>query len=125
MDSYDSRDDSFNTWKGTGDGTDYFHYEWWDKLFDDPDFRQRYAQRWYAMRAGALSTSNIHAVIDAMAAQLSEAQVRNYARWPEAAPASSWADEIQHLKNWLAQRAAWIDTQMAIEFAPPSPTAEQ
>ena len=125
MDSYDSRDDSFNTWKGTGDGTDYFHYEWWDKLFDDPDFRQRYAQRWYAMRAGALSTSNINAVIDAMAAQLSEAQVRNYARWPEAAPASSWADEIQHLKNWLAQRAAWIDTQMAIEFAPPSPTAEQ
>jgi hypothetical protein len=124
MDSYDGRDDSYNTWKGTGDGTDYFHYEWWDKLFDDPAFRQRYAQRWYAMRAGALSTSNINAVIDAMAAQLGEAQVRNFARWPEAAPASSWANEIQHLKDWLAQRAAWIDTRMAIEFAPPSPAAE-
>jgi len=125
MDSYDGRDDSYNTWKGTGDGTDYFNYEWWDKLFDDAEFRQRYAQRWYAMRAGALSTSNINAVIDAMAAQLGEAQVRNFARWPEVAPASSWANEIQHLKDWLAQRAAWIDTQMAIEFAPPSPAAEQ
>lgn len=124
MDSYDGRDDSYNTWKGTGDGTDYFKYEWWDKLFDDAEFRQRYAQRWYAMRAGALSASNISAVIDAMAAQLGEAQVRNFARWPEVAPASSWANEIQHLKDWLTRRAAWIDTQMVIEFAPALPATE-
>lgn len=121
MDSYDGRDDNPTTWHGTGDGTDYFNYEWWNKLFADPDFRLRYADRWFAMRRGALRTENINAIIDAMADQLGEAQVRNYARWPEVAPASSWADEIQHLKDWLAQRAEWIDARMAVEFAPAPP----
>ncbi|MEN6306310.1 MAG: CotH kinase family protein [Anaerohalosphaeraceae bacterium] len=121
MDSYDGRDDNPYTWKGTGDGTDYFNYEWWDKLFDDPDFRLRYADRWFAMRRGALRTENINAIIDAMADKLGEAQVRNFARWPEVAPASSWDNEIQHLKDWLAQRAEWIDARMAVEFAPMPP----
>lgn len=121
MDSYDGRDDNPRTWNGTGDGTIYFSYEWWERLFADPEFRLRYADRWFAMRKDALRTENINSVIDSMADELLESQVRNYARWPEVSPAVSFDYEISHLKDWLAQRAEWIDAQMAVEFAPAPP----
>jgi hypothetical protein len=117
MDSYDGRDDDPYTWKGTGDGTDYFNYEWWNRLFMDSDFRLRYADRWFAMRRGALRTENIDSIIDSMASELQEAQSRNYIRWPDVAPSVSWNYEINHLKDWLARRAEWIDAQMTVEFA--------
>lgn len=121
MDSYDGRDDAYNTWKGTGDGTDYFSHDWWGPLFQDDDFRLRYADHWFAFREDVMTSANIDAMIDSMAAELQEAQQRNFARWPEIAP-SSWPGEINHLKDWLTHRINWIDNQMAIEFAPAPPT---
>ncbi len=121
MDSYDGRDNAYNTWKGTGDGTDYFSYEWWGPLFGEDDFRMRYADRWFAMRETVLTATNINSIIDSMAAELQEAQARNFSRWPSVAP-SSWQGEIDHLKNWLGNRINWIDNRMAIEFAPAPPT---
>lgn len=121
MDSYDDRDNAFDTWKGTGDGTDYFGYDWWGPLFQDDDFRLRYADRWFALREKALRPANINSIIDSMAAQLQEAQQRNFARWSSVAP-SSWQGQIDHLKDWLTNRINWIDNRMAIEFAPVPPT---
>lgn len=121
MDSYDDRDNAYNTWKGTGDGTDYFGLDWWGPLFADDDFRLRYADRWFAMREGVLTAANMNSIIDSMAAELQEAQGRNFTRWSSVAP-SSWPGEIDHLKDWLANRINWIDNQMAIEFAPAPPT---
>ena len=55
-----------------------------------------------------------------MVAELSEAQVRNFQRWPEVAPdggmfappgMKTWEAEILHLKAWLATRLAFIDSQ--------------
>ena len=120
MDSYDGRDDAYNTWKGTGDGTDYFGYDWWGRLFDDDDFRLRYADRWFAMREHVVTPTNVDAIINSMSSQLQEAQARNFARWPSVAPAS-WQGEINHLKDWLGNRINWIDSQMAFEFAPAPP----
>jgi len=82
---------------------------------------QRAVDRWFQLRRGTFSVANMNAVIDSMAAQVSEAQVRNFARWPEDAPtpnspsfsgaATGWLGEVAQLKGWLAARVAWIDSQ--------------
>ncbi len=86
MDSSDSRDDSPTTWHGTSDATDYFNYIWWDHLFKDANFYQKYIDRWYALRKGPFSTANINATINGMANEVREAQVRNQQKWPSVGP---------------------------------------
>ena len=54
-----------------------------------------------------------------MAAQLNEAQARNFVRWkimgrhvnPNYYVGNSYADEINWMKSWTKQRIAWIDSQ--------------
>lgn len=110
IDSTDGRDNDPRTWNGTGDGTDFFNYPWWDRLFDDPDFWQRYRDRWHELRAGPLHTSNVNSVVDGMSATIEEAQARDSDRWGQASP-SVWRSDVSHVKSWLGQRSTWIDTQ--------------
>ena len=100
---------------------DWFESDWWGPLFDDPDFAQRWADRWQVLRRGVLSDANIQAVVSAQAAELTEAEARNFARWPEVAPnggpyadagLTGWDAEISQLANWLIARAHWMDDQM-------------
>lgn len=116
MDSYDGRDDVPTAWNGTGDATQFFNYPWWNRLFQDPNFWQKWIDRWFELRRSTLSVSNMNSVINGMAAQLQEAQARNFAKWPGVAPAVSYTAEISNMENWLAIRAAWIDQQFP---APP------
>lgn len=110
MNSTDGRDDNPTTWNGTGDGTDFFNYPWWGRLFDDPDFMQLYRDRWYEFRQGPLSNTNIRNVIDSMANEIQEAQPRDSAKWGRIS-ASGWRTEINNLKTWLTTRAGWMDSQ--------------
>ncbi|MCZ7639929.1 MAG: CotH kinase family protein [Verrucomicrobia bacterium] len=48
----------------------------------DPDFNQRIADRWSVLRTNLFAASNLLARVDELAAQLDEAQVRDFARWP-------------------------------------------
>ncbi len=112
MDSYDGRDDAANTWNGTGDATQFFTYPWWGRLFQDPDFWQKWIDRWAQLRTAQLSVSNMNGVIDGMAAELLEASARNTAAWPSVAPAGgNLLNETDHLKQWMTDRVNWIDTQ--------------
>ena len=118
LDSTDGRDNNPESWSGTGDGTDYFnHRDWWYRLFEDPDFWQKYIDRWYELRTGPFSTASLNATIDGMADEIREAQARNYERWSGRGPRfGGFQGEIDHLKDWLARRTTWIDGQFA---APP------
>ena len=117
LNSSDGRDNNPERWHGTGDGTDYLGYVWWNRLFEDPEFWQKYTDRWTALRSGAFSDTQINGLIDAMADEIAEAQVRNEARWPGAKPRYGGFDqEIVQLKAWLARRTAWVDAQFV---APP------
>jgi hypothetical protein len=95
-------------------------YAWYERLFE-----QRYAQRWEKHRKGALATAQIHAAVDAAAASLSQAQQRNFDRWPVLGEyvwpnAPGWDQrvtfelEVAYLKSWLADRAAWMDQVLAL-----------
>lgn len=110
MNSTDGRDDNARAWRGTGDATDFFSYPWWGRLFQDPAFYARYRERWNELRNGTLSTPSMHAIIDRMAAELEESHVRNFQKWP-VLPVSAWPAQITNMKTWLADRAAWIDSQ--------------
>ncbi len=100
---------------------DFFESDWWGKLFDDPNFAQKWVDRWQELRRGVLSDANILATVNGQAAEIAEAQVRNFARWPMVAPnggayatpgLAGWAAEVSHFANWLITRARWMDDQM-------------
>jgi hypothetical protein len=112
LDSTDGRDDNPRSWHGAGDGTDYFNYVWWDRLFKDVNFWQKYIDRWYELRAGPFSTASLNATIDAMADEIGEAQARNFKKWPGQGPRfGGFQGEVDHLKQWLQTRCEWIDSQ--------------
>ena len=95
-------------------------YRWYERLFEDPAFVQRYAQRWQTLRAGPLATEQLMQDIDNTAAMLSEAATRNFERWnvlgqyvwpndEGAEERMTYQEEIDYLKSWLALRLAWMD----------------
>jgi len=111
MGSTDGRDEDPTNWQG---GTDFFNYPWWGRMFTDPDFFQKWIDRWQEFREDQLSVKNIHSIIDSMAAELREAQVRDLERWnqwPRAEFGGTYQGEVNHLKDWLATRVGWIDAQ--------------
>ena len=87
---------------------------WYGPLFEDADFRSRYAARWRELRGDAWSTQAIHALVDGLADEIRAAAARNFERWPEVDPgADGWrVGQVERLKTWLAERAAWIDAEL-------------
>ncbi|MGC6581799.1 MAG: CotH kinase family protein [Akkermansiaceae bacterium] len=151
MGSRDSRDDTPLRWEANTSDTSFAwfdrEYEWFGLLFgfttaDDqvrnmsdpqlrtnrPDIFQQVIDRWYDLRAGQFGEGNMERVIDAMAAELSEAQARNFERWGALNPGlitgtnfaepglAGWEREVSHLKGWLKARTEWIDGRF---FSPP------
>ena len=116
-----------NTWYNEGYKTDEWrwvraappHYRWYKRLFDDPDFVQRYIDRWSELRTNVLSTSNVLALVDRYAVELMGAQKRNYERWPTLGKklyptwfvGQTYEEEVNWLKEWLKGRLEWIDSQ--------------
>ena len=95
------------------------HYRWYKRMFQDPDFLQRYIDRWSELRTNVLSNSNVLALIDRFAAEIAEAQKLNYQRWPTLGKkigtaffvGQTWEEEVHWLKDWMVGRLAWIDSQ--------------
>jgi hypothetical protein len=77
-----------------------------------------------------LNPADILHRVDEMAAQLGEAQARNFRRWPilgrRVNPndfvGNTYAEEIQWMKNWIQKRIQWIDAQFV---SPPALTRGQ
>jgi hypothetical protein len=94
-------------------------YSYFRRLFEDPDFGQRYVDRLAALRAGVFSHSNLTVRIDALVAELGGAVSRNFERWPilgrhiwpNTFVGRTYQDEINYLKNFTRQRLEWIDRQ--------------
>lgn len=94
---------------------------WWDQLLMDENFKQKLVKRWRALRKGELATSKLMEEIDRTAKNLSEAQSRNFERWPvlgvsvlgnpESNP-PTYEQEVHQLKTWLQDRLKWIDAHI-------------
>jgi hypothetical protein len=128
--STDGRDFDPFVWRAlTGDmGTDFFNYTWWGQMFEDPDFWQKWIDRYESLRQGMLSTNHIYASIDALVAQVRNEEPREIARWPGwTTPRSgtfsygtgfsytfpgTYDGEVTFLKQWYADRLEFIDTNL-------------
>ena len=129
--STDGRDFNPYTWRSTVSdyGTDFFNVgstfgnPWFSRLFTDPDFWQKWIDRYQALRDTILSTNNIHAHIDAFANQVRQAQPREQTRWgynPRSGTVSAggftytfaggYQGEVNWAKDWYAYRLNFMDT---------------
>jgi len=105
-------------------------YSYYRRLFEDPDFSQRYVDRLGELRATLFSDSNLMARIDGLVAGLGGAVGRNFERWPILSRriwpntflGQSYQDEINYLKDFTRQRLAWVDQQFV---AVPVPTQKR
>ncbi|MFZ5480017.1 MAG: CotH kinase family protein [Myxococcota bacterium] len=98
-------------------GYAYQYPFWWERLREDPAFRDRLRARWDELRAGPLADEAIVARISELRAAALEAQPRDDARWgtigeyvdPNWYVGETWDEEIRWLRDWALERAAWMD----------------
>ena len=98
---------------------------WWYKLNTNPDYTAALKTRWAQYRRSNLREDRIMATIDSLANVLTAhgAVQRNSEAWPRWGPyvwpnyyvADDYADEVDYLKQWLAERIAWMDGQLGFD----------
>lgn len=106
-------------------------YTWFRRLFEDPDFGQRYVDRWGELRESLFATERLRKRIEELAALLNEAQARNFARWPILGQGvnpnffvgDTYREEVDWMKDWLTKRLAWMDEQFVKRPRLESPAA--
>jgi hypothetical protein len=107
---------------------------WWPRLAQEPTFAETTAARWSELRRGAFHRDSLDARITQYADLLGEAQARNFERWPvlgtyvwpNSFVSDSWEEEVEYLREWLHNRAEWLDGAFAslIVAAEEGPTSE-
>ncbi|HZL11206.1 MAG TPA: CotH kinase family protein [Prolixibacteraceae bacterium] len=121
----------YNAWLTSGFqyqanlGDDYWQNPfWWNKLLRDPSYVTKLKKRWSWIRKHELSDQRIAIVIDSLTSEISEAQVRNYQRWPILGQyvwpnyyvGNSYVSEITWMKNWITNRLAFLDQQWPYDY---------
>lgn len=98
-------------------GSDGWTY-WAPELLNDPEFRQRYNERWKGLRAGVYSDASLTGLIDSSVAELDGAIQRNFVKWPILGQyiwpnmppiPTTYEGEVNRLKTWLQARVNWLD----------------
>jgi hypothetical protein len=109
---WDDRTSVIDTWSGVGGESDFWRTGWWGILAEDPDFVQEWVDRWQSLRVTHLATPALATLTENLAKSVGDAAERDAARWPDNASVyGSYAAQISVLKDWLGQRAGWIDAQ--------------
>jgi subtilisin-like proprotein convertase family protein len=95
----------------------------WQRIWQDTAFAKQAACRWQELREGALHSDSLSAIIAEKEAQLEGPQVENFMLWniigtyvwpnPQPLP-QSYAEEVERLQSWVAERAAWMDANLPV-----------
>jgi hypothetical protein len=97
---------------------------WYPKLTSDPAFMALVKTRWAALRQDLFSDASLDARITMLAAPLTNAAVRDFAKWPVSTvypnamgfvrgpTVPTWAEQIQALRTYVTARLAWMDSQL-------------
>lgn len=99
---------------------------WWERMLEDPAYRDLTRCLWEDYRSAAWSNESIHSTIDSLAALLEEANVRDFARWPRlgeyvwpnAFIGQTYEEELQYMRDWIDDRLAWLDANILGECTP-------
>ena len=98
---------------------------WWYKLNTDPNYTAALKARWAQYRRSNLRENRIMATVDSLATVLTShgAEQRNSEAWPRWGVyvwpnyyvADDFQDEVDYLKQWIADRMAWMDRQLGFD----------
>ena len=81
-------------------------------------------KRWATLRLKELSSQRINFVVDSLTSLISEAEVRNYVRWPILGTyvwpnyyiGPTYTSEIIWMKDWITKRLAFLDQMWPYDF---------
>jgi CotH kinase protein len=91
---------------------------WWEKLLQDPAFKNKVNVRWKSLRKSVLSDENVLKTIDDLTKYLQENNLidRNAERWSEKKKEANFKERhlkhIQKIKAWVKQHSSWIDREI-------------
>jgi hypothetical protein len=94
---------------------------WWERLMQDPAFRDKVKCRWSELSQTILSKPFLFNYCDSMATYLNEGQARNFTIWPTlgtyvwpnpAPQPTTYQGEVNELKTWINVRWNWLDANM-------------
>ncbi len=105
----------------------------WTRVWEDPAFKDRVAERWQGLRQGPLSDEAILARYDSLITLIdaSGARERNFARWqfvtgnyrwPNPFVGATYEEDVAYMRDWLVGRTTWLDG--ALGATVPTATAE-
>jgi hypothetical protein len=97
---------------------------WWNKLMQDQAYVKKLINRWIELRVKELSNQRITFVTDSLTNLISEAQERNYMRWPimgvKVWPnyyvGSNYNMEVNWMKDWIDKRLTFIDQWWSSDY---------
>lgn len=98
---------------------------WWREFLEDPHFINMCAMRWLQLRKNTFSTDNLCALFDSQVERLGAAADRNFQRWPVLGTyiwpnwyvANTHDEEIAWMRQWIIDRADWMDGEWDIVTA--------
>jgi hypothetical protein len=101
---------------------------WQRRIWEDPEFRDNFNIRWNQLRSTILSDENIDEMISALVDKIGDAQDRNFERWPILNEyiwpnyyiGAIYQNEVNYLKNWIHERAEWMDLHTQVDSLPPA-----
>ena len=79
---------------------------WYPRLFADPDFLNEYIDRWYELRRGPYANASLTAIADQQATLITTEMAN-----AQGVSTATWTSGLTSMKNFLTQRADWIDGQ--------------
>jgi len=93
---------------------------WWNKLLNDNDFRNKLKCRWLELRSTILSNNSIGSIIDQATNEVGDAATRNFDKWPiqgvyvwpNPYVGNTYAEDVNYMKDWMLRRLAWIDSYL-------------
>jgi hypothetical protein len=86
-----------------------FRRSFWGPLFTHAEFASAYWARWDELLSTTFTSAKLRETIDALEVQVTEAEARNRARWPNSTPRNdSYPAEVDALETWLDARLTWI-----------------
>jgi len=115
-------------------GDTYYIPFWWDRLLQDPYFRDELKARWEELKNGPLHQDSIINMIENIATNNRDAIDRNFLIWsdvfknyisPNNKVANNYKGELDYLKEFIKNRYSWIDDNIPEEHAEINYTAIQ
>jgi len=106
--NYDrSKTNTWQFWNGDNEGPRF-----WRDLFNNPDFRCCLARRWNQLiqPGKPLNETSVDNLIDQTATTISEAALRENARW---STVPSLSAEVAKIKDFVKMRIAWMTANIA------------